>query len=62
LRFISPLELVRAIRDRDPDLIETRLMPRLAAWRARLDEIPRFRRVARLSGLSLPLAWLERAI
>jgi len=62
LRFISPLELVRAIRDRDPDLIETRLMPRLGAWRARLDEIPRFRRVARLSGLSLPLAWLERAI
>lgn len=60
VRFLSPLELARAIQTRDPDWIETRLMPRLAAWRVRLDEIPRFRRVAQLSGLSLPLAWLER--
>ena len=40
---------------------ECALLPRFAAWRARLDEIPRFRQVARLSGLALPLAWLERA-
>lgn len=60
LRFITPLELARAIQSRDPVWIETRLLPRLAAWRARLDEIPRFRRVAQLSGLVLPLAWLER--
>jgi len=61
VRFLSPLELVRALQGRDPAWIETRLMPRLAAWHARLDEIPRFRRVARLSGLALPLAWLGRA-
>ena len=61
LRFLSPLELAHAIQRRDPAWIETRLMPRLAAWHARLDEIPRFRRVARLSGLALPLAWLGRA-
>lgn len=61
LRFISPLELACAIQNCDPVWIETRLRPRLAAWRARLDEIPRFRRMARLSGLALPLAWLERA-
>lgn len=60
LRFITPLELARAIQNCDPAWVETRLRPRLAAWRARLDEIPRFRRVARLSGLALPLAWLER--
>jgi hypothetical protein len=59
LRFISPLELAHAIQSRDPVWIETRLIPRFVAWRARLDEIPRFRRVARLSGLALPLAWLE---
>ncbi|MBI3431365.1 MAG: hypothetical protein HY018_04005 [Hydrogenophilales bacterium] len=59
--FLTPLELGQAIRRRDPAWIETRLRPRLAAWRARLDEIPRFRRMARLSGLALPLAWLERA-
>jgi len=60
LRFLSPLELARAVRERDPAWIESRLRPRVAAWRARLDEIPRFRRAARLSGLALPLAWLER--
>lgn len=58
LRFVTPLELARALRQRDPDWIETRLKLRLSAWRARLDEIPRFRRIAQLSGLALPLALL----
>lgn len=58
LRFAAPAEIARAIRQRDPAWIETRLRPRLAAWRARLDEIPRFRRVSRLTGLALPLALL----
>lgn len=61
LRFVTPLELARAIQVRDPDWIESRLMPRLAAWHARLDEIPRFGRMARLCGLALPLGWLGRA-
>ena len=61
VRFLTPLELGHAIQRRDPAWIESRLRPRLAAWPARLDEIPRFRRIARLSGLALPLAWLERA-
>jgi hypothetical protein len=60
LRFVTPLELARAMRQRDPDWIETRLKLRLFAWRARLDEIPRFRRIAQLSGLALPLALLGR--
>lgn len=58
LRFVTPLELARAIRQRDPDWIENRLKLRLSAWRARLPEIPRFRRIAQLSGLALPLALL----
>jgi len=58
LRFITPLELARAIQNRDPKWIETRLMPRLAAWRERLVEIPRFRRIAQLTGLAFPLALL----
>lgn len=60
LRFVSPGELSRAMRARDPAWVETRLRPRLAAWRARLDEIPRFRRIAGASGLALPLALLGR--
>jgi len=59
LRFTTPIELARAIQHRDPAWIETRIKPRLTAWRARLDEIPRFRRLAQLSGLALPLALLE---
>lgn len=58
LRFAAPAEIARAIRQRDPAWIETALRPRLAAWRARLDEIPRFRRVSLLTGLALPLALL----
>ena len=58
LRFVAPSELARAIRSNDPAWIETRFAPRLAAWRARLHEIPRFLRLARLSGLALPLIWL----
>jgi hypothetical protein len=50
--------LTRAIQAHDPAWIESRWMPRLAAWRARLDDIPRFRRLSRLSGLALPLSLL----
>jgi len=60
LRFAAPAEIAHAIRQRDPDWIETRLWPRLAAWRARLDEIPRFRRLAWLTGLALPLTLIGR--
>lgn len=60
LRFISSLVLAQAITQRNPAWIETRFKPRLVAWCARLDEIPRFRRLARLTGLALPLAWLGR--
>jgi hypothetical protein len=61
VRFLTPLELARVMQDRDPAWIETRLLPRFSAWRARLGEIPRFRRMAQLSGLALPLSWLGRA-
>lgn len=60
VRFLSPLELSRAIQNRDPAWIENRLKLRLVAWRARLDEIPHFRRVAQMTGLVLPLALLGR--
>ncbi|MBT9591233.1 MAG: hypothetical protein IV089_10050 [Thiobacillus sp.] len=61
LHFMTPLELAHVMNKLDPDWIEFRLRPRWAAWSARLSEIPRFRRVARLTGLALPLAWLGRA-
>lgn len=51
VRFLTPLELAHAIERRDPEWIEHSLRRRLAAWRARLAEVPRFARVARLAGL-----------
>lgn len=56
LRFAASADIARALRSRDPAWLEHRLRPRLAAWAARLGEIPRFRRVATLTGLVLPLA------
>jgi len=61
VRFLTPLELAHAIEKRDPAWIEGRLRRRLAVWRVRLDEVPHFRRMARLSGLALPLAGLGRS-
>ena len=61
LRFTTPLQLAHALGARDPEWVETRMLIRLRAWCARLDEIPRFRRIAQLSGLALPLRLLGRA-
>ena len=58
LRFAAPADIARALRARDPAWLESRLRPRLAAWTARLDEVPRFRRVAALTGLAWPLAMI----
>ncbi len=62
LRFTTPLELARAIRQANPALLETRFGMRLRAWLARLHEVPRFARVTRITGLFVPLRLLERAL
>ena len=60
LRFISPLELARAIEHADATLIELAFRPRVRAWLARLAEIPRFHRMARISGLMVVFHLLGR--
>ena len=55
LRFLAPEAIAHAIATHDPALIERRWLPRLVAWRARLHEIPLWTRIARLSGLAVPL-------
>lgn len=57
LRFLSTEELGRAMRHNDPTWIEHRIPARLVAWRARIQEITRFWRLARLTGL----AWILTA-
>jgi len=55
--FMSTEELVAAIRDRDPLLIETRTGARFRAWLNRLAELPRFKKIAWSTGLIAPW-WL----
>lgn len=57
LRFLSTQEIAEAMARQDRQLIETGPRPRLRAWLARIPSLPRFTRLARLTGLILPL-WL----
>jgi len=59
LAFISTETLADAIRDRDPDWIETRFLPRLRVWLRRIRQVPRFGRLARMGLFGLPLPWLS---
>jgi len=57
LRFLSTQEIAAAMARKDMNLIDTGLRPRLRAWLARIHTLPRLTRLARLTGLVLPL-WL----
>jgi hypothetical protein len=52
LRFMSTLELARAMRDCSPQFLETRVSCRLAAWVNRLTELPRFWKLGRMIGVA----------
>ena len=57
LRFLSTQEIAEAMARKDMNLIDTGLRPRLRAWLARIHTLPRLTKLARLTGLVLPL-WL----
>ncbi len=57
LCFLSTQEIAAAMASKDMKLIETGARPRLRAWLARTQTLPRFTKLARLTGLVLPL-WL----
>ena len=56
-RFLTPVELAEAMMQRAEHLIEARFKLRMRAWLARIRILPRFWKLARLSGLAMPL-WL----
>jgi hypothetical protein len=56
LRFVSPGELARAILRRDPALVETRWLGRLAVWLRRLWTERRIRWLAFATGAVVPAA------
>jgi len=61
IRFISSLELGRAMKATAHPLLERRWQYRLSPWRERLTELHRFWRLARISGLSLVLTAVASA-
>ena len=60
LRFLSTQEIAEAMAHKDTELIETSLRPRLRAWLVRIHILPRFTKLARLTGLVLPLRLLGK--
>jgi hypothetical protein len=60
LRFLSTQGIAEAITHRDASLIETSLRVRIRAWLARIRQLPRFWKLARLTGLFVPLWMLEK--
>ncbi|MEQ1584035.1 MAG: hypothetical protein ABL875_08225 [Candidatus Nitrotoga sp.] len=57
LRFLSTQDIADAIADQDTSLIATTPRARIHAWLARISQISRFWKLARLTGLAVPL-WL----
>lgn len=61
LRFMSTEQIAEAMTHADTALLETDLRGRLRGWLARSHTLPRFARLARLSGLALPL-WIMQQL
>lgn len=57
IRFMTSLELADAIRTKMPALVETKFTPRIRIWLRRIEQIRGFSRLARISGLAVPL-WI----
>jgi hypothetical protein len=57
LRFLSTQDIAEAISNQDISLIATVPRARIHAWLARISQLPRFWKLARLTGLIVPL-WL----
>jgi hypothetical protein len=57
VQFLSSWELAEAMQQGDAAWLETGLRGRLRAWLVRSHTLPRFAKLARLTGLALPL-WL----
>jgi hypothetical protein len=55
VRFMSTAELANHMLAASPDLVETRFPPRLRIWLVRIRDIPRFRKLAVVTGAGLPL-------
>ncbi len=60
LRFLSTAELAAVFDERPADLVDNSVRGKLGAWCARVRTLPRFWRLARLTGLGLLIAGVQR--
>lgn len=60
VRFLSSAALANVYRTRDPAWIDTRVSVRVRTWARRVREVPRFGRLARITGLDSMLTLIGR--
>ena len=62
MRFMTSLELAEAIRAKMPALVEAKLTPRIRIWLRRIEQIPRFAKLTKISGLAIPLWMIGKVV
>lgn len=62
IRFMTSLELADAMRTKMPAVVETKPAPRIRIWLRRIEQIRGFAKLARISGLAIPLWIIGKAV
>lgn len=62
IRFMTSLELAEAMRTKMPALVETNKTPRIRIWLRRIEQIRGFAKLAKISGLAMPLWLVGKAV
>lgn len=62
LRFMTSLDLADAMRTRMPALVEAKLTPRIRIWLRRIEQLRGFSRLAKMTGLAVPLRTLGKVV
>jgi len=62
IRFMTSLELADAIRTKMPEVVEAQFTPRIRIWLRRIEQIRGFAKLAKISGLAVPLWMFGKAV
>lgn len=62
IRFMTSLELADSMRTKMPVLVEAKLTLRIQIWLRRIEHIRGFAKLARISGLAVPLWMIGKAV
>lgn len=62
IRFMASQELADAIRAKIPALVETKLTRRIHIWLRRIEQIRGFSKLAKISGLAIPLWVISKVV